>query len=153
MSMSVPMTPEGYARLQKKLEELKARRLEIARAIEEAREKGDLRENAEYHAAREDLSMNEAKIREIEDKLARAQIVRPDRDGVVQLGSRVTVFDLDEEFEEVFELVGAGEEDYTQNRILTTSPMGAALLSRREGDVVEVEVPAGRLRLKIVKVE
>jgi len=87
------------------------------------------------------------------ERHARAQIVRPDRDGVVQLGSRVTVFDLDEEFEEVFELVGAGEEDYTQNRILTTSPMGAALLSRREGDVVEVEVPAGRLRLKIVKVE
>ncbi len=153
MLEKIPMTPCGYENLVKTLEELKARRAVISKAIGEAREKGDLRENAEYHAAREDQGMNEAKIRELEDKLARSYIVRAEKSGIVQLGSIVTVLDLDEEIEESYTLVGAGEEDYTENRILTTSPIGAALLSKSVGDEVEVKVPIGILRFRIISVE
>lgn len=153
MVEKIPMTPCGYENLVKTLEELKARRAVISKAIGEAREKGDLRENAEYHAAREDQGMNEAKIRELEDKLARSYIVRAEKSGIVQLGSIVTVLDLDEEIEESYTLVGAGEEDYTENRILTTSPIGAALLSKSVGDEVEVKVPIGILRFRIISVE
>ncbi|MFA4984959.1 MAG: transcription elongation factor GreA [Candidatus Brocadiia bacterium] len=153
MSEAVPMTPDGYTKLVKQLDDLKGRRVRISKAIGEAREKGDLRENAEYHAAREDQGLNEAKIRELEDRLARAHIVRPEKTGAVQFGSKVRLLDLDENIEEDFELVGAGDEDYTRNKILTTSPLGSALIGKNVGDEVCVPVPAGTIKFRILSLE
>ena len=153
MSDNIPMTQQGYNNILSQLETLKARRQTIAKAIGFAREKGDLKENAEYHAAREEQGLNEAKIRDLESKLARAMIVKPEKSDCVTIGSYVTVLDLDDDFEEEFQIVGAGEEDYTKNKILSTSPIGTALLSKKPDDTVEIEVPAGTLRLKILTVE
>ena len=153
MDDRVPMTQTGYDKLHEQVEKLVALRPKISRLIAEAREKGDLKENAEYHAAREDQGMNEAKIREIESRLARAYIVRPSKTGAIQLGSKIKLLDIEEDFEEDFELVGSGEEDYSENKILTTSPMGMALLEKKVGDLVDVEVPAGKLSFKVLAVE
>ena len=153
MDDQIPMTPQGHARLVEQLEELKGRRTGISKAIAEARDKGDLRENAEYHLAREEQGLNEAKIRDLEGKLARAYIVRPSSTGAAGLGSVVKVLDLKYDEEEEYTLVGAGEEDYLSNRILTTSPMGAALVGAKPGDTVEFEAPGGLLTFKVLSVE
>ena len=152
---TVPMTREGREKLEHDLEKLEAKRPAIQRSLGEARERGDLSENADYHAAREALAMLDAKIREARDRLARAEIVDPSRapEGRVALGARVTVRDLDEDEEEVYTLAGAGEADARENRILTTSPIGHALIGREVGDEVEVPLPEGRLRLRVEAIE
>ena len=140
-----PMTREGYDKLKGELDrkqnhemiERNARRIATARAM------GDLSENAEYHAAREDQGMLEARINEIKDKLARAMIVDKSnlRTDIVVFGSKVRVKDLDLEEEEVFVLVGNGEEDYNNNKILTNSPIGKGLVGKKVGEIAEIEVP------------
>src|SRR6516164_1541382 len=151
----VPMTREGYEKLKADLDRMQhAEMIQVAKRIAAAREFGDLSENAEYHAAREDQGMLQARIDALKDKLARAYIV--DRsslpDDTVVFGSRVRIKDLDSGEEEVYELVGPGQEDYDNNKILTTSPRGQGLLGKMCGDIAVIKVPRGNLRYQILDI-
>lgn len=148
------MTRKGFSNLQRQAEEMRARLPELQKAISEAREKGDLSENAEYHAARENLGMQEAKIREMEERLSQAEIIREGerpRDEIV-LGARVLVLDTGCGDREEYLLVGMGEEDPMNNRILTGSPMGRAMLNKKKGDVFVVDAPGGRLNYRVLEI-
>lgn len=148
-----PMTRDGYEKLKNDLERMQtSEMMEITRRIAAARELGDLSENAEYHAAREDQGMLQARIDALKEKLSRAYIIeRSAQNGdTVMFGARVQVRDLDLEEEETFELVGAGEEDYDNNKILTDSPLAQGLLGKKVGDVAEIQVPKGVLRFKVM---
>jgi transcription elongation factor GreA len=152
---SIPMTREGYEKLKAELDRLRnVEMVEITKRVAKARELGDLSENAEYHAAREDQGLLQAKINELSDRLARAVIVDVSnlpRDTVV-FGSRVRVLDLDIDEEEVFELVGPGQDDPDRGRILSTSPIAQGLMGHKVGDVVEIQVPRGIIRFKILEI-
>jgi transcription elongation factor GreA len=126
----------------------------IAEQIAQARGFGDLSENAEYDAAREAQGMLQARINDLQDQLARASIVdrsKMPNDRVV-FGASVRVLDLEFEEEEVFTLVGLGDEDYDQNKILLTSPIGQGLLGKQVGEVAEIAVPRGVLKLRVVEI-
>ena len=151
----IPMSREGYDKKKAQLDHMKnVQMIEVTKRVATAREMGDLSENAEYHAAREDQGMLQAKIRLLEDELARAYIV--DRNNLpndtVVFGARVKVKDLDFDEEEEYTLVGPGEEDYDNNKILTTSPIGQGLLGKKIGDTAEIQVPRGVLRYKILAI-
>ncbi len=148
---SIPVTAEGKKKLQHELEGMTARLPLIAKAIEEAREKGDLRENAEYHAAREEMSLLNARIGDLKGKLARAVVVDESRIDTsrVAFGAKVQLEDLSDKSVEEWRLVGEGEDDALENYILTTSPMAQALLGKHVGDQVVVKAPAGELKFKI----
>ena len=153
---TVPLSVGGLKKLEAELQKLEARRPRLLRAIREAREKGDLSENAEYHAAREDLALLEAHIGELKDKLSRAVVVDPSKAGgdTVVFGATVKLKSLDDgdDDEEEYTLVGAGDADPLNNKILTTSPMGQALLTKKVGDVVKVPVPKGKLTFKLIEI-
>ncbi len=152
----VYMSKDGYQRLTKELEEMKmVKRAEIQEAIATAREFGDLKENAEYHAAREAQGLLEARIRQLEDKLARTEIVDSSNipTDAIHFGAKVEVEDLDTGDIENYELVGAGDDDPMNDKILVSSPFAQALLEHKVGDKVEVNAPAGVLRFKILKIE
>jgi transcription elongation factor GreA len=149
----IPMSKEGYEKLKSQLDKMKNEDMaRIAEQIATARDFGDLSENAEFDAAVEAQGMLQARINDLQDKLSRAYIV--DRTTLptdrVVFGSRVRVLDVDMEEEEDFVLVGPGEEDYDNNRILLTSPIGQGLVGKKIGDEVEVPIPRGTLKLKIV---
>jgi transcription elongation factor GreA len=151
----IPMTREGFEKLQADLNRMQNQEmLEITKRIAAARDLGDLSENAEYHAAREDQGMLQARVDALKDKLARAYIV--DRsslpDDTVVFGTRVRIKDLDSGEEEEYELVGPGQEDYDNNKILTTSPRGQGLLGKKRGDVAVIKVPRGNLRYQILEI-
>jgi len=150
----IPMSREGYDKKKRELEDMQKKMLEITRRVAAARELGDLSENAEYHAAREDQGMCQAQINDLSDKLSRAYLVDKNNlpADVVVFGSRVRVKDLDLNEEETFDLVGPGEEDYNNNKILTSSPIGQGLLGKKEGDVAEIQVPMGKLRFQIMNI-
>lgn len=152
--MGIPVTAEGKRKMQGELDQLTARIPVIAKQIEEAREKGDLRENAEYHAAREDMSMTNARIAELKSTLANAQVVDESQidTSKVAFGAKVELQDLKDKSVETWTLVGEGEDDPLENRILTSSPMGKALLGRKVGDTVEVQAPVGVLKFKVKKI-
>ena len=156
MMDSVPMTREGYNKIKTEIERLENEELpQIVDKIAAARAEGDLKENAEYHAQRENQGLMMAKINELKDKLARASIIdrsQLPKDEVV-FGCTVTVEDLAYGDEEEFTLVGAGEEDYDSGRILVTSPFGQGLIGKKKGETAEIEVPAGKLKFKILKIE
>src|SRR5476649_2335663 len=137
---TVPTTQEGLDKLKADLFTHEERRPKVLLQIKEAREKGDLSENAEYHAAREDLSMLESRIREMKDKISRAVIVDKSKIGgnTVVFGATVKLLALADNEEEEYSLVGEGENDPLSGKILTTSPMGQALLTKKVGDKVEV---------------
>ena len=151
-SDQVVMTREGYDKLKLNLDHMQnVEMIEIAKRIATAREMGDLSENAEYHAAREDQGMLKARIDSLKDKLANAFIVDKSTlptDQVV-FGSKVKVYDVKFKETEEFELVGPGEEDYDNNKILANSPMGQALMGKKIGDSAEVQAPAGVLKYQI----
>jgi transcription elongation factor GreA len=151
----IPMTQEGYERKKAELYRMEnIDMLEVTRRVAAARDMGDLSENAEYHAAREDQGQLQAKINLRKDELARAYIVDPSalpRDTVV-FGARVRVKDLDLGEEESFELVGPGQEDYDHNKILTTSPIGRGLMGKKVDEVAEIQVPMGTLRFHILDI-
>jgi transcription elongation factor GreA len=152
----IPMTRDGYEKKKAELDRLQGPDMaEIGRRVAAARELGDLSENAEYHAAREDQGMLQAKINLLKDQLARALIVEPEtlNTDTVQFGSRVTVMDLDIDEEETYELVGPGQENPETNRILTSSPIAQGLLGKKKGAKVEIPVPRGTIRFKILKIE
>jgi transcription elongation factor GreA len=150
-----PMTREGYDKLKAELDRKQNQEMiEMARRIAAARDLGDLSENAEYHAAREDQGMLEAKINELKDKLARAYIVEKTNlpTDTVVFGSKVKVKDLDLDEEETFVLVGNGEEDYNNNKILTSSPIGQGLLGKKVGEVAEIDVPMGKVKFEVLEI-
>jgi transcription elongation factor GreA len=156
MSMNqIPMTREGYDKIKAELDHKKSiEMIEVTKRIAAAREMGDLSENAEYHAAREDQGMLQAKIDWLTDQLARAVIIDQatlPRDAVV-FGARVRIKNLDTNKEEAYQLVGPGQEDYTNNKILTTSPRGQGLLGKKVGDKVEITVPKGTLRYQVLEI-
>ncbi|MER3414918.1 MAG: transcription elongation factor GreA [Gemmataceae bacterium] len=151
----IPMTRAGYEKLKAELEHMENVLMpEVTRRVAAARALGDLSENAEYHAAREDQGLLKAKIDLLRDKLSRAYIVDPTRQAGnrVAFGCCVRVLDLDLDQEEVFHIVGPGEEDYDNNRILSTSPLAQGLLGKEVGQIAEIEVPAGLLRFRILEV-
>lgn len=151
----IPMSREGYEKLKADLDRMQnLEMIEVAKRIAAARELGDLSENAEYHAAREDQGMLQARINALKDKLSRAYLIEKNnlQDGTVGFGARVRVKDLDLEEEETFDLVGPGDEDYNNNKILITSPIGQGLLGKKQGDVVEIQVPMGTLRFEVLEV-
>ena len=149
----IPMTREGYDKIRGEVEHLENVEMpKITEKIAAARAEGDLKENAEYHGQREAQGLLQAKINLLRDKLARASIVDTSKlpKGEVVFGATVTVKDLDYGDEEVFTLVGAGEEDYDSGKILITSPIGQGLLGKKVGEVAEIEVPKGKLKLEVV---
>ena len=152
----IPMTREGYDKLKAELDRMQnVEMIEVAKRIAAARDMGDLSENAEYHAAREDQGMLQARIDALKDKLARADII--DRSSLpsdtVVFGTRVRIKDLDSGEEEVYDLVGPGDEDYDNNKILTTSPRGQGLLGKKVGDIAEIKVPRGSLHYEILEID
>ncbi len=152
----VPMTREGYDKLKADLAYLNdVKMIEITKRVAAARDLGDLSENAEYHAAREDQGQLQAKIDELRDRLGRAKIIDPATlpKDIVTMGSKVTVIDLEYDDEEIFTLVGEGEDDADNNKILTTSPIGKGLMGSKVGEKVEIEVPKGTIKFKIIKIE
>jgi transcription elongation factor GreA len=153
MPERIPVTRDGYERLKADLDRMKnVEMIEVAKRIAAARDLGDLSENAEYHAAREDQGMLQARIDSLQDKLSRAVLIDKNSlptDSVV-FGSRVKVKDLDLDEEEIFELVGPGEDDHNTNKILTSSPIGQGLIGKKIGEVAEIKVPMGTLRFKVL---
>lgn len=148
----VIMTAEGYLEAETELNELKnVRRHEIIEAIKEARAQGDLSENADYDAARNEQAIVEAKIQELEYKLEHAEIIDNKNKNEVNLGSTVTISYDDGETEE-YKLVGSMEADPFENKISNESPLGIALLKHKIGDVVEVASPNGGYNIKIEKI-
>ena len=151
----VPMTREGYDKLKIELDRLRnVEMIEITKRVATAREMGDLSENAEYHAAREDQGILQARINDLSDRLARAAIIDTSTlpKDTVSFGSKVRVMDLDIDEEETFELVGPGQENPDKGRILSSSPIGQGLMGRKKGDTVEIAVPRGTLRFKILEI-
>jgi transcription elongation factor GreA len=155
MSDTIPMSRSGYEKLMAELKHMEGVDMpKIAERIAEARSAGDLKENAEYHGARESQGMLQAKINMLRDKLSRASIVDTSTlpKGEVVFGVTVVVKDLDFGDNEEFTLVGAGEEDYDCGKILITSPLAQGLVGKKVGDRVEIDVPAGTMKFEIVEI-
>jgi transcription elongation factor GreA len=149
------MSREGYEKLKGELARMESvDMIAIAKRIAAARDLGDLSENAEYHAAREDQGMLVARINDLKSRLAHAFIVDPSamKTDEVAFGAFVKVIDLDLDDEETFHLVGPGDEDYDKNKILVSSPIGQALLGKKVGDKVEVQAPMGKIRFQIKEI-
>ena len=157
MNTKVPMTVEGEKALRDELNDLKkVKRPRISQAIAEAREHGDLKENAEYHAAREQQSFCEGRIQEIEGKLSNAQVIDVNSitpTGKVIFGTTVTIVNLDTEEEVRYRIVGDDEADVKRNKISVNSPIARALIGKEEGDEVTVKTPGGNVDYEIDKVE
>ncbi|MBO9358139.1 MAG: transcription elongation factor GreA [Thermomicrobium sp.] len=151
----IPITREGLEALRQEYEYLvKHRRPEIARVIQEAREHGDIRENAAYDAAKHDQAFIEGRIREIEELLKRVELIEQPTDGdrsVVRVGSTVTI-EIDGEIE-TYTIVGAIEAKPSAGRISNESPVGRALLDHRAGEIVPIETPNGTLMARIIEVQ
>jgi transcription elongation factor GreA len=153
--MKVPMTEAGFNRLQEELKRLKSvDRPAIIKAIAEAREHGDISENAEYHAARERQSFIEGRVIELEDKIARADVIDVSKlnGSVVKFGATVVLADEETDEENTFQLVGEDEADIKQGLLSVTSPLGRALIGKARGESVEVSTPRGSKAYEIVKV-
>ena len=150
------MTAEGHAALEAELKNLKVvERPSIITAIAEAREHGDLSENAEYHAAKEKQSFIEGRVAELEDKLARADVIDTSRlsGDTVKFGATVTIMDEESEEESRYKIVGEDEADVATGKISITSPIARALIGKDVDDVVEVSAPGGAKSYEILKVE
>ncbi|KJS38432.1 MAG: transcription elongation factor GreA [Rhodospirillaceae bacterium BRH_c57] len=152
----IPMTAEGQRALEDELRNLKGKeRPAVIRAIAEAREHGDLSENAEYHAARERQSFIEGRISELEDILSRVDVIDVSKlsGTVVRFGATVTLADEDTDVEVTYQLVGAHEADLEQGRISIASPLAKALIGKTMGDTAEVSAPGGSRSYEVVNVK
>jgi transcription elongation factor GreA len=150
------MTADGYARLEEELRHLKAvERPAVIRAIAEAREHGDLSENAEYHAARERQSFIEGRLGELEDKISRADVIDVGKlsGKQIKFGATVTLVDEDTDEKTAYQIVGEDEADIKTKRLSVTSPLARALISKQVGESVEVVTPGGSKVYEIVKVQ
>ncbi|MCI4644161.1 MAG: transcription elongation factor GreA [Hyphomonadaceae bacterium] len=152
----IPMTAEGHEALVSELKNLKSvERPNIIQAIAEAREHGDLSENAEYHAAKEKQSFIEGRIAELDDKLARAEVIDLSKmTGTrIRFGATVTLIDVDTEAEQTYKIVGDDEASIELGKISISSPIARALIGKEEGDEAEVSAPGGAKAYEIAKVE
>ncbi len=151
----VPMTSRGFAQLQDELKQLKTNeRPAVISAIAEARAHGDLSENAEYHAAKEKQSFIEGRVREIEDKMSRAQVIdiKELTGNNIKFGATVLLADEDTDEESTFKIVGVDESDVTEGLLSVTSPLARALIGKNEGDSVDVATPSGGKSYEVVSV-
>ncbi len=150
----IPMTPAGHAALEAELKKLKSvERPAIIQAIAEAREHGDLSENAEYHSAREKHSFIEGRIKELEGVLSRADIIDPARlSGTIKFGARVTLVDEDTDEEKTWQIVGEHEASVENGLLNIKSPIARALIGKEEGDSVEVRTPGGGKAYEVVRI-
>ena len=151
----IPMTSAGYSALENELKHRQqVERPRIIQQITDARTHGDLSENAEYHAAKERQGMVEARIKELEDRLSRADVIDPTKlTGTrIAFGATVTVLETETDKELTYQIVGADESDVDRNRISVTSPIARALLGKEPGDEVSVRTPGGKRELEVVKV-
>lgn len=151
----VPMTAEGHARLQEELKQLKSvERHAVIKAIAEAREHGDLSENAEYHAARERQSFIEGRVAELEDVISRCEVIDPKKlkGETVTFGVTVGVADEETDEEQAYTIVGPYEADIAKGMISTSSPIARALIGKRVGDSVEVTTPRGSKSFEILSI-
>jgi transcription elongation factor GreA len=149
------MTAKGLARLEEELRHLKnTARPEAIRAIAQAREHGDLSENAEYHAARDRQSFIEGRVSELEDKIARAEVIDVSKlsGKTVKFGAKVTLIDEDTDEKLIYQIVGQDEADVKQGRLAITSPLARALIGKNTGDTVEVNTPKGEKAYEIRRV-
>ena len=146
MNEKFPMTREGFDKLKSELDELKQKqRPQVIKAISEAREHGDLSENAEYHAARERQSFIEGRIVELENKITRAEVIDPSKldNSKVTFGATVVLTDLETDKKNTYKIVGADEADIEQNLISISAPLCKAMINKSVGDVFEVQTPKG----------
>jgi len=151
----VPLTPSGYKKLQEELERLvKVDRPRNIQAIAEARAHGDLSENAEYHAAKEQQSFIEGRIQELKSKIAMAQVIDPAtiKQSKVAFGATVKVLDIGADEEYIFILVGPEEADVKQGKISISSPVGRALIGKDVGDTVTIKAPARTMEYEILEI-
>lgn len=152
-----PMTVEGHKQAKAELHELKTvRRPTIIAAIAEARAHGDLKENAEYHAAREEQGLTEARIKDLEAKLSAVQVIdvtTMENKGKVIFGAMVTLYKIDTEEEVKYQLVGEDEADFEIGKISVTSPIARGLIGKMEGDEVSITTPQGFVNYEILKVD
>ncbi len=156
MFEKAPMTPEGYQKLQGELKRLKAEeRPRIIAAIEEARGHGDLTENAEYDAAKDRQQQLDLKIQEIEDRLSRAQVIRPEdvKGDRVVFGATVVLNDRDRERKVTYQIVGETETDSSRGRISIKSPIGKAMIGKSVGDLFYVDTPAGEREYQVEEIK
>ena len=151
----VPMTAEGHAAMMDEVKHLKSvERPRIIKAIEEARSHGDLSENAEYHAAKEQQGWTEARVAELEDKLSRAEIIDISKlsGDTVMFGAKVTLIDEETDEKTAYQIVGEFEADVKKGKISVSSPIARAIIGKRKGDSVEVNTPGGGKSYEIAKV-
>jgi transcription elongation factor GreA len=151
----IPMTAEGYTTLEVELKHCQQERPRIIQQISEARSHGDLSENAEYHAAKETQSLNEGRIAELEDKLARAEVIDVSKlsGDTITFGATVTLIDEDTEKKAIWQIVGEPEANAKKGKISITSPLARALVGKKKGAQVEVNTPGGGKAYEVVKVE
>jgi len=154
-SEDIYLTRQGYEKLTEELETLKTvQRRKLSKAIAEARAHGDISENAEYDAAKEAQGQNEGKIAELEFQLSHARIIEHEdmpRDEIL-IGAKARLQDLETQEKLEYTFVSEIEADYSQNKISVTSPIGRALLGHKEGEIVEINIPAGVLKYKVLKI-
>lgn len=150
----VPMTRAGQVALDEELKKLKSvERPAVIRAIAEAREHGDLSENAEYHAAREKQSFIEGRVKEIESLLSRAEVIDPSKlSGAIKFGATVTLVDEDTDEEKTYQIVGEAEADIERALLNIRSPLARALIGKDEGDSVEVKTPGGTRSYEVLTI-
>lgn len=157
MAKAITLTKEGKKKLEQELLDLKSRvRLEIAEKIKTARSYGDLSENSEYDEAKDEQAKVEARIADLEVTLKNVVIIEDDgkakKAATVKLGSKVTVLDVELDCEDIYEIVSSIEADPTENKISDDSPLGVALLGKKEGCTVNVDAPVGTIEYKIIKI-
>ena len=152
-----PITVQGLEKLKKELDELKnVKRPKIVEAISEARSHGDLKENAEYHAAREQQAFTESRIIEINDLIARANVIdisKLEKSNTVVFGATVKLIEIENKEKKTYKIVGKDEANIKKNLIYFRSPIGKALIGRNKSDFVTVKVPAGEKKFEIVEVK
>ncbi len=151
----IPITPAGFEKMKTELAHLlKVARPENVQAIAEARAHGDLSENAEYHAAKEQQGFIEGRIQELQDKIARANVIDPSsiNHDKVAFGATVTLMDIETDEEKIYTIVGSEEADAKNGKISIDSPVGKALIGKAEGDEVTIRVPAGTFEYEVVTI-
>ena len=151
----IPLTQQGFNKLDEELKRLKSvERPSVIRAISEAREHGDLSENAEYHAARESQSLIEGRIKDLEAIISRANVIDPRKlSGAIKFGATIRLIDEETELEKVFQIVGEPEADIEKNLLNMQAPLARALIGKEEGDSIEVKTPGGTKSYEIIEVK
>ena len=150
-----PLTKDGEKKLQEELKSLKLERPKISKAIAEAREHGDLKENAEYHAAREKQGITEARIKDIEFKLGNSEIIDSksrENENQIIFGSIVELLNIKDNSKIKYQIVGEDEADITKNKISFNSPIGKGIINKKVGDIITISAPLGKLNFKVINI-